>query len=54
VLGDNRAASTDSRDFGAVRAEQFEGVALLCYWPPERFGAIRRQPRRFEASGEYG
>lgn len=54
VLGDNRAASTDSRDFGAVRAEQIEGIAVLRYWPPERLGLIRRAPRRFAASGEYG
>ena len=47
VLGDNRAASTDSRDFGPVRAEQIEGIAWLRYWPPERFGLVRQEHRRF-------
>jgi signal peptidase I len=47
VLGDHRAASTDSRDFGAVRAEAIEGVALLRYWPPERLGWVRREARAY-------
>ena len=47
VLGDNRAGSTDSRDFGPVRAGTIKGVARFRYWPPERFGRIRRTPRRF-------
>jgi signal peptidase I len=47
VLGDNRSASTDSRDFGPVRAERVHGVAWLCYWPPARFGVIDRAARRF-------
>lgn len=45
VLGDNRAASTDSRDFGPVRATDIEGVAWIRYWPPNRFGWIRRTRR---------
>jgi signal peptidase I len=47
VLGDNRAASTDSRDFGPVRAEHIEGIAWLRYWPPERLGFVQRARRRF-------
>jgi signal peptidase I len=47
VLGDNRAASTDGRDFGPLPTERIEGVAWLRYWPPERFGLIVREPRRF-------
>jgi signal peptidase I len=49
VLGDNRAASTDSRDFGPVHASQIEGVAWLRYWPPERAGLVTAEPRRFAA-----
>jgi len=59
VLGDHRAASTDSRDFGPVRTEQIEGIAWLRYWPPERAGLVRREARRFappegEAGSESG
>ena len=47
LLGDHRAASTDSRDFGPVPRAQLSGTALLCYWPPSRFGRLRPPPRRF-------
>lgn len=46
LLGDNRAASTDSRDFGPVRREHLQGVAWLRYWPPGRVGRLRPPPRR--------
>jgi signal peptidase I len=49
VLGDARAASTDSRDFGPVAGSSIEGIAWLRYWPPGRFGRIRRPKRAFEA-----
>jgi signal peptidase I len=49
VLGDNRAASTDSRDFGPVRRERIEGVVWLRYWPPERIGRIPRGRRTLAA-----
>lgn len=52
VLGDNRAASTDSRDFGPVSAEAIEGVAWLRYWPIRRFGVMRNPPRRFSTPPE--
>ncbi len=52
LLGDNRAASTDSRDHGAfrlgARERGLEGVAVLRYWPPGRFGLLRPAPRQFE------
>lgn len=52
LLGDNRAASTDSRDHGAFRLgtgkRGVEGVAVLRYWPPRRFGRLRPTPRQFE------
>ena len=47
LLGDRRAASTDSRDFGPVRASRIEGVAALRYWPPGRIGRLRKPPREF-------
>jgi len=47
VLGDRRDASTDSRDFGPVRADHIDGVAWLRYWPPARAGLLRRPLRRF-------
>ena len=48
VLGDRRDASTDSRDFGPVRARTIEGVAVLRYWPPGRLGYVRRSARLLE------
>lgn len=46
LLGDNRGASTDSRDFGPIPAEDVIGTAVLRYWPPRRFGCLRPAPRR--------
>lgn len=40
LIGDHRAASTDSRDFGPVAAAAVEGVVWLRYWPVSRFGAV--------------
>lgn len=42
VLGDNATASRDSRAFGPVAREQIVGRAWLRYWPPRRFGLLRR------------
>jgi signal peptidase I len=50
VLGDNRAESTDSRDFGEIPADRILGVAAWRYWPPGRFGPIGRPERRWRAS----
>jgi len=41
LLGDNPAASTDSRTFGPVRTGDLVGRVVWRYWPPERFGACR-------------
>lgn len=41
VLGDNRAASNDSRAFGPVPYEAIVGRAWLSYWPPDRIGLVR-------------
>ena len=41
LLGDNPAASTDSRTFGPVWTGDLLGRVVWRYWPPERFGACR-------------
>ena len=38
VLGDNRSASQDSRDFGPVPSAAIFGRVFLTYWPLGRFG----------------
>ncbi len=38
VLGDNAAASRDSRSFGAVSREAIAGRVWFRYWPPRRIG----------------
>ena len=40
VMGDNRAHSTDSREYGPVRAEMLVGRVVLRYWPPRRWGIV--------------
>lgn len=40
VLGDNRAHSSDSRDWGFVPKENIIGKAWLRYWPPKAMGII--------------
>ena len=40
VLGDNRRASNDSRDWGTVPAANVVGRAWLSYWPPENFNVL--------------
>lgn len=51
LLGDNRGASTDSRDFGPVRASEVVGTAVFRYWPLGRAGRIRPPAaRRFVPS----
>ena len=41
VMGDDRVRSTDSREYGPVKADMLVGKALLRCWPPRRWGAIR-------------
>jgi signal peptidase I len=36
VMGDNRANSTDSRDYGPVDDEDVTGRVLVRLWPPVR------------------
>lgn len=37
VLGDNREASSDSREWGFVDRDKIEGKAWLVYWPVKSF-----------------
>ena len=47
LLGDNRGASTDSRDFGPVRAGDILGTVILRYWPVQCASRLRPVARRF-------
>ena len=40
VIGDNRAHSTDSREFGPVGLEEIVGRVLFRWWPPGRWGPM--------------
>jgi len=42
VMGDHRAASADSREFGPIPVSTVLGRALLRYWPLDTFGALGR------------
>lgn len=42
LLGDNRAASVDSRQFGPVPTTDVVGVAEARLWPPARIGTLGR------------
>jgi signal peptidase I len=41
VLGDNSAASSDSRNWGFVPRKDVVGRAVLIWWPPKRFRLIK-------------
>src|SRR5687767_11967364 len=45
LLGDNPAASTDSRAFGPVSRAEITGRVLVRYWPDERRGRIDNAAR---------
>ena len=40
VLGDNRAHSTDSREFGPVGGDRIVGRAWMRYWPVTALGSL--------------
>lgn len=40
VMGDNRGASNDSRNFGPVAIEHIVGHAWFSYWPPQYVGLV--------------
>lgn len=40
LLGDNRAHSTDSKDYGPVERSRIIGRAWWRYWPPGRAGRV--------------
>jgi signal peptidase I len=40
MLGDNRALSSDSREWGPVPGDWIIGVARFRYWPPGRAGGL--------------
>ncbi len=40
VSGDNRANSSDSRDFLAIPAQNIIGKAWIRYWPPQDMGIV--------------
>ncbi len=48
VLGDNRAHSTDSREFGPIRYDDIVGIARFRYWPLSKAGPIRRPSIRLD------
>jgi signal peptidase I len=45
VMGDHRAVSQDSREFGAIAKESIIGRAWLRYWPMDSFGVLSRVPQ---------
>jgi signal peptidase I len=44
VMGDHRAASSDSRVFGPIKVDAVIGRAWLRYWPLEDLGILPTQP----------
>ena len=40
MMGDNRGASADSREWGPVPKKWIIGKAFMTYWPPKRIGLL--------------
>ena len=40
VMGDNRTASSDSRDFGPITGSEFIGRVIFRYWPVTKIGVV--------------
>ena len=40
MMGDNRGASADSREWGPVPKKWIIGKAFMTYWPPKRIGIL--------------
>lgn len=40
AMGDNRAKSTDCREFGCIPFEKIEGIVVLRFWPFSLFGKV--------------
>ena len=41
VMGDNRAYSSDSREWGFVPKKSIIGESFFVYWPPGKMGIVR-------------
>ncbi len=54
LLGDNAAASSDSRVFGPVPRGAIAGRAVWRYWPPARFGPVPSRASRASTSASVG
>lgn len=52
LRGDNPAASTDARTFGALPVGAVRWRAVLRYWPLERAGRLPPAPAREDGGGE--